>query len=198
MDNSSVIEIPAFLEKQIVKTITFSDEGIKIEKPRSFISPVFIKSEDITAFRYRVTWTRGYKFVFGRQYLVEIKDSRDNIFKFKLNSVYGIRRKTYYKIWSDIISALWDHYFKNTFSYYTDLYNIQQPFEIAGVIVKPEGLSWDKNNLFWGEVALSNYRTYFMIYNAGNPKQNKSCSFANDWNALVLQMLLKHIIKKFK
>jgi len=55
-----------------------------------------------------------------------------------------------------------------------------------------------KNKLLWKEIALSNYRTYFMIYHIDNLKQTKSCSYANDWNAFVLNCLLKKIVAEHK
>jgi hypothetical protein len=196
MDVSNVVEIPAFFQDKIVKRLTFTSEGIKVETPGPV---VFIASKDISAFRYRITWTRGYKFVFGRQYVIETKDFQNKIFQVKLSSVYGIRRKAYYKVWSDIFNQLWVNYFSNMLNYYLELYSINQIFELAGVNFHADGISWDKKNkLLWHEIALSNYRTYFMIYHTENAYQNKSCSFSMDWNAHILQALLKSIVKQHK
>jgi hypothetical protein len=196
MNASDIVEIPGFLQNEIVKTYIFSSEGINVES----VGPaVFIPAEHITAFRYRTVWLRGYSFAFGRQYILETKDFNDKVFQIKFTSIYGIRRKTYYGAWCDIFEHLWKHYFSNTLCYYTDLYSIRQMFELAGVNFDTDGISWDKKNkLLWKEIALKNYRSYFMIHNINNPLQHKSCSFANDWNAFILQCLLKAIIKEHK
>ncbi len=196
MDVSNIVEIPAFLQNKIAKRITFDTEGITVE---SAGPKVFIPSENINAFRYRIVWTRGYRYVFGRQYLIETKDFNNKVFQIKLNSIYGIRRKAYYEAWSAIFNQLWVHYFSNMLNYYIDLYNIQQIFELADVKFTADGISWDKKNkLLWKEIAIKNYRTYFMIHHTNNPYQNKSCSFANDWNAYILQRLLKSIVEHNK
>lgn len=196
MNASDVVEIPGFLQDKIVKTYTFSTEGINVE---SIGPPVFIPAENINAFRYRVVWLRGYSFAFGRQYILETKDFNNKIFEIKFTSIYGIRRKAYYKAWHAIFEQLWSHYFSNMLNYYTELYSIRQMFELAGVKFDTDGISWDKRNkLLWNEIALKNYRTYFMIHHVADPLQHKSCSFANDWNAFILQCLLKAIIKEQK
>ena len=162
----------------------------------SFDPSVLLPSENICAFRYGVSLTRGYVFVIGRQYFIEIKDLQNKIFKIKLKSLYGIKRETYYKKWSDIFNQLWRNYFSDVLNYYTELYNIHQIFELAGVKFLSEGISWDnKNKLLWEEIALSNYRTYFMIHHIQNPNQNKSISFSTDWNAFILQSLLRASLK---
>lgn len=84
-------------------------------------------------------------------------------------------------------------------NYYVDLYNIQQAFELAGVRFDADGISWDKKNkLLYHEITLKNYRTYFMIHHVNDIDHRKSCSFANDWNACILQYLLKGIINQQK
>jgi hypothetical protein len=194
MDATNVVEIPGFLSNSVVKKIVFDVEGVTIENSGK---TAFIPAERINAFRYGVNFTRGYSFVFGRQYFIEVKDFQNKIFKIKLNSFYGIKRNAYYEAWSAVFKQLWNHYFVNMLHYYIDLYTINQPFELAGINFDVDGISWDKKNkLAWKDVAISNYRTYFMIYNSGNPKQNKSCNFASDWNGRILQVLLKAIVRK--
>jgi hypothetical protein len=196
MQAADVVEIPGFLTRSIVKKFIFGAEGVTIENAGI---PFFLPAEKISAFRYGVKWTTGYKFVFGRQYFIELKDFQNKVYKIRLSSIYGIRRNTYYDVWSEIFKQLWNHYFVNMLHYYTDLYNIGQPFELAGINVDAKGISWDrKHQLDWKDVGISNYRTYFMLYNAGNPREYKSCSFDNDWNARILQVLLKAILKKRK
>ena len=195
--NPNTVEIPSLLKNKTTRQFVFDDEGFSIEKPLSYDLPEFIASEDISAFRYGVKFVKGYSFVIGRQFFIEIKDYQNKVTTIKLKSYYGIRRKTYHELWSNIFNKLWEHYFSNVYNYYIELYNLQQAFELAGIKFFETGISWDKNNsLNWQDVALSNYRTYFMIYNNKNPKQHKSINFANDWNAFILQCLLKSIINQ--
>lgn len=196
MDNETVIEIPAFFSDNIAKKIIFSSMGITVETAGS---PVFIPAENINAFRYRTVLNRGYMFVFGRQYVIETKDFNNKIFQIKMTTIYGRRRKAYYEAWSAIFNQLWLHYFSNMLNYYIDLYNIQQVFELADIHFLTDGISWDKKNkLLWKEIAIKNYRSYFMIHHINNPMQHKSCSFSNDWNAFILQCLIKTIVNQQK
>jgi hypothetical protein len=195
-DQTNIIEIPYLIQKEISRRLTFTNEGLTIEKVRSFDPPVFIGAKDISAFRFGVNWITGYKFTFGRQYIVQILDSENRISSVKLNSYYQIRRKAYGEIWSKIINQLWKNFFINTYNYYHDLYSVKQEFTLADVKFHPFGISWYDGSLFWNEIALSNYRTYFMIHHKDDLKKIKRCSFKNDWNALILQTLLKEIIKE--
>jgi len=196
---SSIIEIPSLFQNKTAKRLTFSQDGIKIEKPLSFDPEVFLEAGDITAFRYGVTWTRGYRFVIGRQYWIEIKSRQHGVTKIKLKSIYGIKREVYGDIWSKIINQLWTNYFAAVLAEQIELYNKLEVFEFAGIKFLYEGINWDtKNKLLWDEIALSNYKSYFMVHHAQNPKQHKSFTFAIDWNALVLQYLLKHIVEAYK
>lgn len=167
-----------------------------IEKPLSFDPPVFIAADDICAFRFGINWISGYAFTIGRQYIIQIQDQNKKVYDIKLGSYYTIRRRLYTQIWSDIFDKLWANYFYRHLNNYYDLYNKKQEFDLVDVRFQPFGISWDDKSLFWNEIALSNYKAYFVIHHKMDLKKTKSCSFKNDWNAFILQQLLKHIIKE--
>jgi hypothetical protein len=53
-----------------------------------------------------------------------------------------------------------------------------------------EGIGWENNyRIPWKNIAISNYRTYFVIHPRDNPRENKS---------RILQRLLKAIIEQYK
>lgn len=197
MNAENTIEIPGLLSNKASKKLCFEVEGLTIEKQRSFVSTVFLPTQNIAAFRYGITWTRGYNFVFGRQYFIEIQNDEQKITRIKLGSYYGIRKHLYGKLWADIIQQLWKNYFINMFSYYHELYTIHQTFELCGIRFHCDGIGWERQHILqWDEIAVSSYQTYFMIYNCQNKKQCVSKSFANDWNAVILQVLLKEIVEE--
>jgi hypothetical protein len=192
----NIVSIPVLIRNKIYKKLIFEKKGLTVEKTLSFDPPVFIPAENICSFRYGVNWLRGYKFVFGRQYIIQIQDADKKVISIKLNSYYQIRRKAYYKIWSDIFNQLWQNYFINTFNYYYELYKVKQAFDLANVKFHPFGVSWDDRSLFWNEIKLSNYKTYFMIHHRDDLKKTKSVNFKNDWDAFILQRVLKKIIEE--
>jgi hypothetical protein len=198
-NNADQIEIPGLLNNKTSRIITFKTEGLTIEKPLSFMPSDFIPAESITGFRYGISWINGYAFTIGRQYFIEIQNDQQKVTHIKLGSYYSIRKKLYNQIWSDIIQQLWLNYFVHVFNYYYDLYKIHQTFELCGIEFHFDGIGWDFQNILqWDEIAISSYYTYFMIYNSNNKRQKKSRSFANDWNAVILQALLKEIVEERK
>jgi hypothetical protein len=197
MTAEKIIEIPALLNNNTRKKLVFAAEGLTIEKTRSFVPLNIIPAHNMAAFRYGISWIRGYRFVFGRQYFIEIQNDRQKVTRIKLASYYSIRKNRYARLWNDIIQQLWQSYFVNTYNYYYDLYKIHQTFELCGIQFHFDGIGWDLQNiLMWNEIAISSYYNYFMIYNNQNKKQCKSRSFANDWNAVILQVLLQQIVKE--
>jgi len=195
----NIIEIPGLIQARTCKNVIFAGEGLTIEQPFKVNPKVFLKDSDISAFRFGIKELRLFKFVLGREYYIEIKDFKCKIARIKLYSLYGATRKEYYKIWADLLQNLWDFYFGNQLSYYTELYNIQQIFELAGVAFHNDGISWNKDNkLAWDKIEIKSYQNYFLIHNSDNPQQYKCCVFSIDWNAVILQSLLKDIIREHK
>ena len=192
-----VIEIKELLRDKTRNKVVFSDEGLTIEKKYGFGRNEFIASSEIAAFRFGVRELKGFKYSFGRQYFIELKDFNCKLCRIKFNSLYGIKNKEYYRVWADLLQDIWDYYLANQLSYYLEMFNIQQVFVLAGVKFQPEGISWNKQQVIpWDKVELKSYQSYFMLHHADDPDQFKCCIFSIDWNAVVLQSLLKAVIKE--
>lgn len=193
----NTIEIPGMIFKRIVRKIVFGDSGLIINKPLSFNSNVFIPGEKISAFRFGVQEMNLGKFAFCRQYFIETKDFQNKISRIKLNSYYKLNDEAYYNAWADLVQRFWDFYLVNQLSYYKELFNIHQLFELSGVTFHPDGISWDKDNkLKWNEIVVNSYPTHFVIHHIDDPNQLKCVVFSIHWNAIVLQSLLKDVIKQ--
>ena len=192
-----VIEIKELLRDKTRNRVVFSDDGLTIEKKYGFGKSTFIASADIAAFRFGVRELKGFKYSFGRQYFIELKDFKYNLYRIKFNSLYGIKNKAYYRVWADLLQDIWDYYLSNQLNYYSEMFNIQQVFDLAGVNIYPDGISWNKQQkISWDKVELKSYQSYFMIHHSDDPDQFKCCIFSIDWNAVVLQSLLKDIIRE--
>ncbi|MBS1529416.1 MAG: hypothetical protein JSU01_03835 [Bacteroidetes bacterium] len=193
----SIVEIPGMIQARTCKSVIFAGDGLTIEQPFKVNSKIFVPNGDIAAFRFGIKELRLFKFVLGREYYIEIKDFKCAISRIKLYSLYGARRKEYYKIWADLLQNLWDFYFDSQLSYYTELYNIQQCFELAGVTFLTDGISWNKmDRISWDKIGIKSYQNYFLIHHADDPRQYKCCIFSIDWNGVILQSLLKDIIRE--
>jgi len=196
MDNINVVEIPSLFQNKITKRITIADGGVTIEKTLSFDPPVFIPVDEIADFRYSIQWITGYAFNIGRVYFIEIRDIHKNVVKISLKSIYRIRRSAYDKAWCELVSKLWSSYFVKIARQKLNSYKKQEIFELAGIKFLFDGIRWNAERiLFWQDIALSNYRTYFMIYDVNDVQFRKSFDFGKDWNAKILQEVLKLVIK---
>ncbi len=192
-----IIEIPELLSNRIARRLIFEIDGLSIEKPLGFSTPQFIPFEDIVSLRSGIKWINGYWFTFGRQFIIELKHQDGTKTSIKLNSYYGIRRQIYDEVWSNIIDHLYSYYFASQLDLYIELHKLNQMFTLAGIRFHPNGISWDKNNIMpWKQIALSNYRTYFVIHRKDDVKQNKSFNFLKDWDAYFLQAMLKYVVEE--
>ncbi|HEX3385116.1 MAG TPA: hypothetical protein VHS53_08015, partial [Mucilaginibacter sp.] len=176
--SQNIIEIPGMIQARTCKSVIFSGDGLTIEQPFKVNQKVFLKDSDISAFRFGIKELRIFNLSLGREYYIEIKDFKCSITRIKLYSLYGARRKEYYKIWADLLQNLWDFYFNSQLSYYTELYNIQQCFELSGITFHADGISWLKEDkLPWDKIEIKSYQNYFLIHHADNSHQCKYCVF---------------------
>jgi hypothetical protein len=177
--------------------VTFADSGVSIADPLSFDRDLFIPSENISAFRFGIKGMRFFKFTFCQKYFIEVKDYQNKIFRIKLSSYYGINSKAFFKVWADLLEHFWNFYMVDMLNFYTELFDIQQTFELSGVTFHDDGISWDgKNKLKWNQIIVNSYQTHFVIQHINDPKQSKCCVFSINWNAVILQALLKDIVKR--
>lgn len=193
----NIIQIPALVPKKTMRRIVFSNSGISIQKPLSFDQEIFIPCENIASFRFGMRGGHLLKLTFYRQYFIEIKDYQNKINRIKLNCYYGINKKAVFKVWAELLEHLWNFYMVNQLSFYNELYELQQTFELSGVTFHPDGISWDNDNkLKWNEIAVSSFQTHFAIHHVDDLSQSKCCVFSIHWNAVVLQSLLNDIVKQ--
>jgi hypothetical protein len=197
-DPATTIAIPGLIQNRILNKVAFAAEGITIRKPVNFNSRVFIPDENIAAFRFGIKRLSLNKLELGNQYFIEIKDFKGEIYRIVLNSCFGFKRKTYYNVWADLLQNLWDHYIDRQLSYYVELYNMQMEFELAGVVFQPDGVVLNKKDkLKWNEITTKSYQNYFLIQHINDPGKYRCCLFSVEWNAVILQSLLKEIVKEY-
>ena len=193
---SHIVEIPGLLSNKISRRLIFADEGLTIEKKLGFKPLSFIAAEDISGIRMGVKWIKGLWFILGRQFIVELLLGDKRIVHIKLNSLYNLRAQSYEEAWALIINHLYAYYFSSQINLYIELFRIGQSFNIAGIDFYPDGICWDKKTvLYWNQISLSNYQTYFVVHHRQNARFNKSFNFLNDWNAHILQAMLKYAVE---
>jgi len=199
MEDSNVIEIPEFFGNKIKTLYIINKDGITVKNANTDKVSLFIKAKSINAFRYGVKFARGYAFYIGRKYWIEIKYNEDEILKIALNSYYRLKRKVYESAWRNITQMVWTCYFVDFLKQHIVDFNEKQEFEIAGFAINTDGVTIAPGkNLKWSDVAVSYYRTYFMVYKRDDPKIHKSGTFANDWNAFMAQEFFRRLLASYK
>lgn len=192
-----IVEIPELFSNRIYKRLIFRTEGLYIEKPFSFNEPQFIPAEEINGFRLGIRWMRGLYFVLSRQFTVELKHQTNCKTRIRFSSFYTIRNQQYDEKWSAIVELLYHYYISSQLQLYIELHQMGQAFTLSGLTFYSDGIVWEKNKkLAFRQVAISTYRSYFVIYNSNNPRQQISFNFLNNWNAYLIQSLLKHIVEE--
>jgi hypothetical protein len=158
--------------------------------------PTRFNKNEITACRYGVKWIRGYQFVIGRIYVVEVQSSDKRIIKIRLKSLYGVNKGILHQKFVTIVQALADKYFEDIARSYLEKFNRNEPIKVEDVCFNAEGISWNKNMqiINWDDVGTKAYRTYYSIFSKSNPSIYKAFEFLSDWNTGVVYRVSRSIL----
>jgi hypothetical protein len=131
---------------------TFLDRNRKLVLDDDFIefddkdlitaSAAKIYTSDIEAFRYGLRWIKGYQFVIGRTYCMDIKSTQGEIIKLRLKSLYGVNKKAIHQKFSAIIDTLYDKYFDRMSMAYLQQFEEGNKFELLGVTFETPGITF--------------------------------------------------------
>jgi hypothetical protein len=171
--------------------IEFDDKDLPSEKPIRFLN------SEIAAFRYGIKWIRGYQFVIGRIYCVDIKSTDARVIKLRLKSLYGINKKKITAKYSNIVNALYNNIFDNISRNYLNQFASSKEFEILGITFKTSGVYFnDKKVLIeWQDVGTRSYTTYYAVFSRSNPSLYKTFEFLTHWNTGILYSVSRQILK---
>jgi hypothetical protein len=168
-------------------------------KNNSFIT--FQKNE-IAEYHFGVNWMR-YEFVFGREYVISIRNYDNEVIKINFKTYFGRRKNEYHKLCNEILASLWELYFGEIATNYIRRQELGEEFKIGEVTFNKDGLnilstaSLKSKNEFisWEKVRTRSYMTYFAIYSKDDAMNiNRGYSYLNDWNTNVLHSVVKTIL----
>jgi hypothetical protein len=167
------------------------------DKDRIGALPARILKQDITAYRFGVKWIRGYSFVIGRVYCIDIKSVSGEVIKLRLKSVYGINKKQLTDKYSRILNALHDQYFDDLIRQYLRKHTDLQDFDILGIIFRQDGVLIDQKSKLipWEDLGTKSYSTYYAVFAKSDPAIYKAFEYLNDWNTGVLYSVSREILK---
>lgn len=161
------------------------------------------ENNQIEEYRFGVKWMRYY-FTFGREYIIEIKNSNKEILKINFKTYFGRKKNEYHNLCNQILSALWDNYFEELAKSYIQKHERGEEFNIGEVSFLTEGIIIETNSSIklkkalipWEKVRTKTYVTYFAIYAVDKAADtNRGYSYLNDWNTVVLRNVIVSLLK---
>lgn len=159
--------------------------------------PTRFDKTEITAFRYGVKWIRGYQFVIGRIYVIDILSSDKKIIKIRLKSLYGVNKSILHQKFVTIVNALADNYFDDISRSYLEKFDRNESIKVEDVFFNAEGISWNNNMpiIKWDDIGTKAYQTYYSIFSKSNPSNYKTFQYLSDWNTGVIYIVSRSILK---
>jgi hypothetical protein len=176
---------------------------IRFEAGHSSNNNIELSKFSIKECRFGICWISGYKFTFGREYQIFIKDKLNQVLKIHFKSFYGVKKVEYHNLYSEILGNLWKYYFRNIANNFLQQFWDDKQFSICGVVFSSSCLKLKKVDLLreevltitWDKVRTKDYQTYFVIYSVDNPtKLNVSFNYLNDWNTDILRNVIITIL----
>jgi hypothetical protein len=162
----------------------------------------FDKSE-IASYCFGINWMR-YKFVFGREYVISIRNFEGQVIKINFKTYFGRKKDEYHTLCNEILSVLWDNYFGFLVQSFIDKHKAGEEFTIGEVLFVAEGIVFTTNSSLklkkalipWDKVGTKNYSTYFAIYAIDDAATtNRGYSYLKDWNTAVLKQVLEVLLE---
>jgi hypothetical protein len=162
------------------------------------------QKNQITDYSFGVKWMRYY-FVFGREYIITIKNAQNQIIKINFKTYFGRKKKEYNELYTNIVTDLWKYYFEQQAINFINKNEAGEEFEIGEVLFTEEGIIIKTNSSIrqkkalipWEKVQTKNYATYLAIYAVDDAATtNRGYSYLNDWNTNVLYCVIRTILSR--
>ncbi|MFT4205138.1 MAG: hypothetical protein QM610_14630 [Chitinophagaceae bacterium] len=172
--------------------LSFKEKSLTIEYPKR---KIVIPYTEIRSFRFGVSWIKGYAFVIGRNYKIEIKYGDHMIITFKLISLYKQRLEIQQKIYSDILDTLLENIFPNRIISYLNDIKTGNTISIENLKLNKYGIFLQNHELTpWSTINLKAYSTYLAIFNKQHGDIYRSFDYINDWDTLIIYNVCKNLI----
>jgi len=187
-------------ERQLIITpdyIQFDDRKLLTDPHTVF------KKDEITDFRYGIRWIEGMYFTIGREYEIYIRNAQGKVIKISFKSLYGINKNKFYKVYTDILDAIWKFYFDDLTKILLQKYILGEDIQIGkiqltqrNVIIKSSGIFLEQDKeIPWDKIRTKEYVSYFAVYSKDDATNiNAGYYYHQDWNSLVLKYVLQSIL----
>jgi hypothetical protein len=189
------------------RRLVFNEENFKFEDKDfgNYLFTIFDK-EEITDYRFGIRWIR-FEFTYGREYQIFVRNKENKVIKISFKSYFGRKKNILHKLYSDILTELWNYYFEDIINSFIDKHNNSQEFSIGDVLFTKDNIELNISGIFnqkkvvipWDKIRTRAYNSYFSIYSIDNPSDiNRGYSYKEDWNTNVLYSVIRTLLKQKK
>lgn len=181
------------------RQLIFSDEGIRFEESDLKGAPLkLIHKKSINGFRYGVKWIRGFEFVIGRIYCIDIMADNKTALKIRLKSLYGVRKILLSEKYSQIIRLLFDYFFEDILKQYAKNIDNGETISLLGTAISQKGLHLSSGSPFisWENLGTGAYTTYYALFSKIDSGNYKTFDYLTDWNTALLFSLTRSILHR--
>jgi len=188
------------------RQLVITPDRVQFEDKNGSKPLTIMLKDEIREYRYGIKWIKGFEFTVGREYLLYIHSSSNEILKISFKTFYGIKKNECHKLSNDILSAVWYFFFGHIANACYHKFKNGEPVTISKAMLIGEGIIIDEGGVFksvkkiipWEELEIKEYHTYLAIFSTINPKLYATFSYLNDWNTGVLYAVVKTIINSLK
>jgi len=189
------------------RRLIFNEKNFSFED-KDFGNKLFtiFEKEEITDYRFGIRWIR-FEFTYGREYQIFVRNKENKVIKISFKSYFGRKKNILHKLYSDILTELWNYYFENIIDNFIDKHLNDEEFSIGDVLFKKDCVELNVSGVFnqkkitipWDKIRTRAYNSYFSIYSIDNPSDiNRGYSYKEDWNTNVLHSVIRTLLKHKK
>lgn len=187
------------------RKLKINEESVEFENSDLYSVPfTLFKKEDIVEYKFGIHWMQ-YKFVFGREYLIFIRNNENKILKINFKTYFGNKKKEYHIQFKEILDLLWDFHFKDVANNFIEKHKNGEDFKIGEVgfskdfiTIHVSGvLNEIEKSIPWDKIRTRSYQTYFAIYSNDDARNiNRGFSYLKDWNTSILYSVLRALLRE--
>lgn len=189
------------------RQLVFNEKKLKFED-KDFGNDLFtiFDKEEITDYRFGVRWIR-FEFTYGREYQIFVRNKENKIIKISFKSYFGRKKNILHKLYSEILTELWNFYFEDIIDDFIVKHNNNEEFSIGDVLFTKDNIELNISGIFnqkkvvipWDKIRTKAYYSYFSIYSIDNPSDiNRGYNYKEDWNTNVLHSVIRTLLKEKK
>lgn len=154
-----------------------------------------MSKSEITDFKYIAEPIRWDFITVGRKYTITIKSTDGKLMTIRFKNLFWLKNH-YDKIFNEIITLLWEYYFKNVVDQYLiRFYDHQDAFQIGKLKIHQRGIDVAGTGLSftWEELEFKAYTRFFVLSKRHKPEFHIWIDY-NEWHTEILYSLIKTII----